>query len=286
MSDRAIDTLKAHAPTDRCACATVITTPKYVIGAMVLGHSLRMQNWPHELVVFVTADVGTDERQELLRVWDRVVEIEPIANPNQRKELAFSSFATTYTKLRVWEQTEYAKLILLDADTTVMGDLTDLLDRPDFAAGPCGTACDQFNSGVMVLTPSQAVFEDMLTQLSELGSYDGGDQGFLNSYFSDWYTGPGERRLPFSYNVPWLLAFYAKAWKRIEDEIKVIHYYGPQKPWQLKGETAYTILTRVVRFMTSLEVVEPSPRATWWNIHADMQKTLRAQAKAGLKRAG
>ena len=273
--------------TDSCryACATVVTTPKYVIGAMVLGHSLRQQKWPHELVVYVTDDVGPDARDELLLVWDRVVEVVAIANPNARKQLGFASFATTYTKLRVWEQTEYAKIIYLDADTTVVGDLTELLDRPDFAAGPCGTAPDQFNSGVMVLTPSQIVFDDMVIQLSELGSYDGGDQGFLNSYYADWYTGPADRRLPFAYNVPWLLAFYAKAWRRIEDDIRVIHYYGPQKPWQLKGETTYTILTRVVRFMTSLEVVEPSPRTTWWNIHADLQRTLRAQASDGLRRA-
>ncbi len=286
MSNQVNHKLRTVADGDRYACATVVTTSKYVIGAMVLGHSLRQQQWPHELVVYVTADVGRSDRDELLRVWDRVVEVEPISNPNSKKQLGFASFATTYTKLRVWEQTDYAKIVLLDADTTVMGDLTDLLDRPDFAAGPCGTACDQFNSGVMVLTPSQDVFDDMVRQLSELGSYDGGDQGFLNSYFSDWYSGPAERRLPFACNVPWLLAFYAKAWKRIESDIRVIHYYGPQKPWQLKGETTYTILTRVVRFMTSLEVVEPSPRATWWNIHADLQKTLRAQAKSELKRAG
>jgi hypothetical protein len=40
-----------------------------------------------------------------------------------------------------------------------------------------------FNSGVMVLRPSQAVFSDMMKQIHTVVAYDGGDQGFLIKYF-------------------------------------------------------------------------------------------------------
>ena len=258
----------------RYACATVVTTSKYVLGALVLGHSIRRSGWKHELAVLVTSDVGPSDRKRLLQVWDRVIEVEPIANPNPPAKLGFHSFATVYTKLRLWEQTDYAKLIYLDADTIVLGDLSDLLDRPDFAAAPCGTAPDQFNSGVLVLDPSARVFEDMTAQLPVLQSYDGGDQGFLNSFYPDWFTGPAGHRLPMIYNVPRLLAFYATAWRRLEGRIKVLHFYGPQKPWQLKDGMAHRVLSRLITTATALEIAQPTPRSLWWDLHRDLEETI------------
>lgn len=51
--------------------------------------------------------------------------------------------------------------------------------------------------GVLVIQPSRSVFEDMISRVSLLHSHDGGDTGFLNSYFSEWYTSGAEHRLPF-----------------------------------------------------------------------------------------
>ena len=47
----------------------------------------------------------------------------------------------------------------------------------------------------------QAVLADMVQQSGQLPSYDGGDTGFLNAYFSDWYARPAAARLPFGYNA-------------------------------------------------------------------------------------
>lgn len=262
----------------RYACVSVITTPAYVLGALVLGHSIRKSGWPHDLLILVTRDVGAADRERLLRIWDRVAEVEPIANPNPPEGQAFASFATTYTKLRIWEQTDYDKLIYLDADTLVLRDLQELLDRPGFAAAPCGTAPDQFNSGVLVLTPSRDIFSDMLQKLPVLRSYDGGDQGFLNEYFADWYTGPASQRLPLTCNVPRLLAYYASAWRRLDGQIKVIHFYGPQKPWDLKDGWWHKVLSRLITRFTALELVEPAPRTLWWAMHHEMRACLSEPA--------
>lgn len=44
-------------------------------------------------------------------------------------------FRDQYTKLRIWELDQYDKLIYLDADTLVVGDINDLFTVPhDFAA--------------------------------------------------------------------------------------------------------------------------------------------------------
>lgn len=31
-------------------------------------------------------------------------------------------------------------------------------------------------------------FRDMLNKINELSTYDGGDTGFLNAYFPNWFT--------------------------------------------------------------------------------------------------
>merc|ERR1712232_1296960 len=60
----------------------------------------------------------------------------------------------------------------------------------DFCA--TGTAREtqgRFNSGVMVLSPSMAIFNDMLRSVPLLHSYNGGDQGFLNEFIPSWCLG-------------------------------------------------------------------------------------------------
>ena len=54
----------------------------------------------------------------------------------------------------------------------------------DFAAAPDVFPPDRFNAGVMVVAPSSAVLDDMLSKVSELPSYDGGDTG--SSPFVGW----------------------------------------------------------------------------------------------------
>jgi hypothetical protein len=69
----------------------------------------------------------------------------------------------------------------IDSDAVALEDASDIFK--------CGTFCAvfidacTFNSGVMVLTPSSIIFEDMLQALltKKIYSMDGADQGFLNS---------------------------------------------------------------------------------------------------------
>lgn len=108
-----------------------------------------------------------------------------------RKDLAAS-----LTKLHLFRLTQYDKIIFLDADTLVCRPLSQLFDLPQpFAAAPDSGWPDAFNSGVMVATPNERTFKDLIKMMDERGSWDGGDQGLLNDYFSDWH------RLSFTYNV-------------------------------------------------------------------------------------
>ena len=268
---------KMSAVPPRYACTTLVTTPEYVIGALVLGHSIRQSGWPHQIVSFVTPDISAADQDRLRLIWDEVTEVQPIDNPNRSQEWGLDSFETVYTKLRLWQRTEYQKLVYIDADAVVLSNLDELLDRPRFAAAPCTTAPDQFNSGVMVLEPSRATFDDMMARRAELHSYDGSDQGFLNSYFSEWFEGPPEHRLPLIYNVPRILAYYRPAWMRLEGKIKVLHYYGPRKPWNNKIGWRSKALRWLITRTTSMVIAEPTPATIWWNLHREVENILRTK---------
>lgn len=77
----------------------------------------------------------------------------------------------------------------------------ELFQREELSAVPDVGWPDCFNSGVFVFVPSVKTFEELVALADREGSYDGGDQGLLNSYFSDWATKDIARHLSFIYNM-------------------------------------------------------------------------------------
>jgi alpha-N-acetylglucosamine transferase len=212
----------------------------YLPGVLVLGRSLEATGTQADRVVMVTPDVTTDAREELAKRGWAVRLVDPVANPSLDKML-YPRFETVFTKLCAWQLSDYERVVLLDADTLVLQNVDDLFDRPGFAAAPDFFMPDRFNSGVMVLEPSQDVFDRMLAALKQHGSYDGGDQGFLNEFLGDWYAMPVENRLPVGYNMANFIYQFMRAHPHVkatlEKNAKIIHFLV-QKPWQ-----ARTILT-------------------------------------------
>ena len=179
----------------------------------------------------------------------------------------------TFSKLYLFG-VQAKRLVFLDADAVVLRNIDTLFDpardltkddpegsRPaiccpggrdaSISAVPdlgyaCGTSknagvCrhafargDQFNSGVMVVRPSRALFEDLFVRRWTTSSMDGGDQGLLNALARGWGDGPG--RLPFRYNTfanEELIATQASlTGKRSFDlgRVSILHFSG-LKPW-------------------------------------------------------
>lgn len=207
----------------------------YAPGVEALGQSLIATGTKEPMVLMVTADVSRHAKDRLAAQGWTLRHIETVKNPTPAKQQLFPRFDKVFTKLRAWELEELDKVVLLDADMVVRQNLDHLFERPELSAAPDFLLPDRFNSGTMVLEPSRDKLARMLRQLAEAPTYDGGDQGFLNSFFGDWYTGPGERRLPTWYNLPnFIYQFmlgHPSLRREAEREAKVIHYLV-QKPWQ------------------------------------------------------
>lgn len=76
--------------------------------------------------------------------------------------------------------------------------------------------------------PAKALMEHAARE----GSFDGGDQGLLNTFFSDWATADIRKHLPFLYNMVATASYtYLPAYKRFGDKVKIVHFIGTSKPW-------------------------------------------------------
>ncbi|XP_054363010.1 glycogenin-2 isoform X6 [Mirounga angustirostris] len=219
------------------AFVTLATNDIYCQGVLVLGQSLRNQRATRKLVVLITPQVSSLLRVILTKVFDEVIEVNLIDSADYI-HLAFlkrPELGVTLTKLHCWTLTHYSKCVFLDADTLVLSNIDELFDRTEFSAAPDPGWPDCFNSGVFVFQPSLETHGLLLQHATNHGSFDGADQGLLNSFFSSWSTADIHKHLPFIYNLSSNTAYtYSPAFKRFGSSVKVVHFLGPTKPWNYK----------------------------------------------------
>ncbi|KAJ7195395.1 hypothetical protein O6H91_Y511100 [Diphasiastrum complanatum] len=245
MSERGVSLQKALKKTETSQVyATLLYGNEFLLGVRTLGKSIRDTGTTKNMVVLVSDGV-TFEAIQLLKADGWIVEhIHLLANPNRHRPARFWG---VYTKLKIFNMTEYEKVVYLDADTIVLKSIEDLFDCQGFCANLKHS--EKLNSGVMVVEPSWQLFEDMLSKVESLYSYTGGDQGFLNSYFDEFPNAhlfnpnltleerkrrlaPKMERLSTLYNADVGLYMLANKWMVDESELRVVHYtLGPLKPW-------------------------------------------------------
>lgn len=137
---------------------------------LALGYSIR-QHHPHVpfVVMFFPDAVSRSNVTALAALGYQMMPIERIAPPANRAP-SFYRFRDQYSKLQVWQMSEYDRIVYIDADCLVLGDISALMELPrsmPFAAVPDvadhgpGTSpwANSFNAGVMSLVPCQATYD-------------------------------------------------------------------------------------------------------------------------------
>uniref|UniRef100_A0A2K5LXL4 glycogenin glucosyltransferase n=1 Tax=Cercocebus atys TaxID=9531 RepID=A0A2K5LXL4_CERAT len=183
------------------------------------------------LVVLATPQVSDSMRKVLETVFAEVIMVDVL-----------DELAITLTKLHCWLLIQYSKCVSMDADTLVLGNIDDLFEREEISAGPDPRWPDYFNSEVFIYQPSQ-------------GSFDGGDQGLLNTFFFVFsllfFLRLNIRKhLPFIYNLSSISIYsHLPAFKVFGVSAKVV------KPWNY----IYDPQTKSVKS-------DPEFLILWWNI--------------------
>lgn len=136
---------------------------------------------------------------------------------------------STFSKIELWRQTQYSKIVYIDADVVSLRAPDELLKlNTHFAAVPDIGWPDCFNTGLMVLRPNMQDYYSLLALAQRGISFDGADQGLLNMHFGKW------DRLSFAYNcTPSGHYQYIPAFRHFGSTISLVHYIGMRKPWNL-----------------------------------------------------
>ncbi|XP_051126520.1 putative UDP-glucuronate:xylan alpha-glucuronosyltransferase 3 [Andrographis paniculata] len=266
----------------REAYATILHSAHfYVCGAIVAAQSIRMSGSTRDLVILVDDTITDYHRGGLEAAGWKIHTIQRIRNPKAERD-AYNEW--NYSKFRLWQLTDYDKIIFIDADLLVLRNIDFLFEMPEISA--TGNNATLFNSGVMVIEPSNCTFQLLMDHINEIESYNGGDQGYLNEVFTWWHR------------IPKHMNFLKHFWVGDEEEKKemktrlfgadppvlyVLHYLG-LKPWLCFRDYDCNWNNEILQ-----EFASDVAHKTWWKIHDAMPENLhkycllRSKQKAALE---
>jgi lipopolysaccharide biosynthesis glycosyltransferase len=239
-----------------CTGLITLMDDAFLPGALVCLKSLLHHNPGFDLT-FIVLDCGLSEatKQKIKSVYPKT-EFRQIQKQNYKHINTANTpvrLRNTFYTLDVFAQTDFDRLIFLDMDTLIMGDLTLLFkETAVFAAAQCykrskDVLIDEINSGVFVVN-KPAISDEVYRQLLAIApNYpESPDQQILNAAFKGRI-----KYLDKAFNVEKRL-LHARRLSHYRDprNIRILHFVGV-KPWasdeEKKREQDYTDFERLWR---------------------------------------
>jgi len=182
------------------AFATLLTTDNadYLRGALVLGSSIRTFDSSRDMIAMVTDKVPAEWHASLTVAGWTVQVVPELEEFWWGRSAECSHYAADQgerwghmaTKLRLWELTQYKRVLYLDADTVLTGPASPTFETVKTFGAEAPKYHSHFNAGVLLLSPSKTVFDELLAlgrqaHGSRFGNLiDCTEQGLLNTYFN------------------------------------------------------------------------------------------------------
>ena len=167
--------------TSNHAYATLCVGDSFVIGTLVLFHSLRKTGANADFVV-LAANISQKSTKYLEKSGIIVKIVEPLVVSNYHSNSKSDARdSILWTKLRVWQLEEYSKVIMLDSDLFVLKNSDELFNYPEFASTPMVDPSEKtlfFSSPEMgLITRNKAKQESNFPQSSLLPHWSGVNSG-------------------------------------------------------------------------------------------------------------
>lgn len=209
----------------------------YLIGFEVMLKSLTDNNPRviHENIPFtiLSNDITEDDIIFSKQIHDNIV-IKKFdeSKYDEINEMKKSKMASgDYSKFEIFSIENTEKIIFLDSDTLILGNIDLLIDYEGDFGAVTELYIDQYNTGVMVIGKkylNSKITQDLINLTYRYGITEHLDQDIINSYFIDVIED-----FPISYNF--LKIYHKGIFKNVglPRHIKIIHYVV-KKPWQQK----------------------------------------------------
>lgn len=194
---------------------------RYIIGAYALCLSLRKFTNTKIIILYSENDD--------LSLFDGIKNIQFIKCSKIKNSYTKTRrrFEDVMTKLNIFTILNYDKLVYIDSDCVVNRDIEFLFSLPEgfYACPDWGLDYrTDFNSGMLVYTPSEKLKKYIFSNINKISSSDGGDQGFLNVLFKNKVV-----LLPPEFNTLKRVYIEHPNILNIKDAF-IIHFVG-EKPW-------------------------------------------------------
>lgn len=139
------------------AYITVLTNEDYLLGVKVLKKSMDMVNQSENIpfVVLVPSDANEKLLDELKRSGISFVQAENFTESILQRENKVAYWKETLFKLKVFDLTQFNKIVFLDSDMIVFKNLDHLFGLPHMSCVAAGQELHsdwvKLNSGLMVI---------------------------------------------------------------------------------------------------------------------------------------
>lgn len=177
-------------PSRHEAFATALADDSQLAAALTLWTSLQLSTPGYPLIALLPPSVSGAACDRLERAGISVRRVPWVIPPG---DVSLAS-AASLARLRLWQLTPFHRVVYLAPTAAVMQDVSDLFERPTFAAAPLGQRPDTFHGGVLVLAPSGSTYREMEAHARREAHAT--FRRCLNGIFPDWYASPAEHRIP------------------------------------------------------------------------------------------
>ena len=222
-----------------------IVGDSYLPGVIALKRSLDLVGSAYPLTA-LTCDCSVSTMETLTGAGINAIAAEAPAIPNSIRDLNIVAgrprWNQSFAKLSVLALTRFDSVVLLDADMMVLSNIDGLFDAPSMSAVVAGGGAHadwvDLNSGLMVIKPSHALYQNAISLINSLDENllsnfrDGiGDQDIFQMLLPSWRS---EEALHLSERFNAFqdcLAMYDSSGYLNFKDVSVVHFELASKPW-------------------------------------------------------
>ena len=258
---------------------TLLSDDSYIYGVILLSESLKEVNSQYPLEILVTPNVSQPileilEQLQLKYTSINAIRRNDILNYNKTINERFAKiWEACFSKIEIWNLTQFDKIIYLDNDIKVLKNLDHLFEYPHMTSALDGEYFNlweddpHLNAGILIIKPDNNEYKKLLNFILTYSLIDWdrnqclADQELLNLYYSDWKD-KEELHLSKYYDVfaPYI---QEEQIEDIEQNAYFIHYIG-RKPWRSFRKAATETYTEKF-YLDAFNLIQKKVNSLDWN---------------------
>ena len=215
----------------------VLSSNSYLDGLLVINECLKKNDSNYSLICLINEKIS---KKTINIIKNKNIDYKLINSlKGTYKDFYNPQWYYSFDKINVFNLIEYEKIVYLDLDLFLDKNIDELFDFDDLYMASDNPFTNGFNSGVMVIKPSNEDYVSMINLLEKNPNKYKGDQDIINEYFYGRI-----KELPIIYNSKRAIFFEKKRINNIkkhnvcifneEKKPKIIHYIGELKPFHVK----------------------------------------------------